>query len=96
MRLVIEIDVGDKCQSTFGLLLGCCATWSIQVMLCFLFSSYSSEQSTKAKTQKELLKTLQELKAHLPSEKRVKGKSSVLTTLKYALKSIKQVKGNKV
>uniref|UniRef100_A0A8U8B1T7 Period circadian protein homolog 2 n=1 Tax=Geospiza parvula TaxID=87175 RepID=A0A8U8B1T7_GEOPR len=54
----------------------------------------SSEQSTKAKTQKELLKTLQELKAHLPSEKRVKGKSSVLTTLKYALKSIKQVKAN--
>uniref|UniRef100_A0A8C0UG57 Period circadian protein homolog 2 n=1 Tax=Cyanistes caeruleus TaxID=156563 RepID=A0A8C0UG57_CYACU len=53
-----------------------------------------SEQSTKAKTQKELLKTLQELKAHLPSEKRVKGKSSVLTTLKYALKSIKQVKAN--
>uniref|UniRef100_A0A8C0UJK8 Period circadian protein homolog 2 n=1 Tax=Cyanistes caeruleus TaxID=156563 RepID=A0A8C0UJK8_CYACU len=31
---------------------------------------------------------------HLPSEKRVKGKSSVLTTLKYALKSIKQVKAN--
>uniref|UniRef100_A0A8C3LPH8 Period circadian protein homolog 2 n=1 Tax=Chrysolophus pictus TaxID=9089 RepID=A0A8C3LPH8_CHRPC len=38
----------------------------------------SSEQSTKAKTQKEL----------------IKGKSSVLTTLKYALKSIKQVKAN--
>uniref|UniRef100_A0A8U8B223 Period circadian protein homolog 2 n=1 Tax=Geospiza parvula TaxID=87175 RepID=A0A8U8B223_GEOPR len=57
-------------------------------------SGCSSEQSTKAKTQKELLKTLQELKAHLPSEKRVKGKSSVLTTLKYALKSIKQVKAN--
>jgi len=43
-----------------------------------------------------LLKTLQELKAHLPSEKRIKGKPSVLTTLKYALKSIKQVKGNQV
>ncbi|XP_064373013.1 period circadian protein homolog 2 [Dromaius novaehollandiae] len=57
-------------------------------------SGCSSEQSTKAKTQKELLKTLQELKAHLPSEKRIKGKSSVLTTLKYALKSIKQVKAN--
>ncbi|KAM9184131.1 period circadian protein homolog 2 [Mergus octosetaceus] len=57
-------------------------------------SGCSSEQSTKAKTQKELLKTLQELKAHLPSEKRVKGKSSILTTLKYALKSIKQVKAN--
>lgn len=62
----------------------------------FSVSSYSSEQSTKAKTQKELLKTLQELKAHLPSEKRIKGKSSVLTTLKYALKSIKQVKGKQV
>uniref|UniRef100_A0A803XWM0 Period circadian protein homolog 2 n=1 Tax=Meleagris gallopavo TaxID=9103 RepID=A0A803XWM0_MELGA len=57
-------------------------------------SGCSSEQSTKAKTQKELLKTLQELKAHLPAEKRIKGKSSVLTTLKYALKSIKQVKAN--
>ncbi|XP_040468856.1 period circadian protein homolog 2 isoform X1 [Falco naumanni] len=57
-------------------------------------SGCSSEQSTKAKTQKELMKTLQELKAHLPSEKRIKGKSSVLTTLKYALKSIKQVKAN--
>uniref|UniRef100_A0A8C3LPG8 Period circadian protein homolog 2 n=1 Tax=Chrysolophus pictus TaxID=9089 RepID=A0A8C3LPG8_CHRPC len=41
-------------------------------------SGCSSEQSTKAKTQKEL----------------IKGKSSVLTTLKYALKSIKQVKAN--
>ncbi|XP_014458372.1 period circadian protein homolog 2 isoform X1 [Alligator mississippiensis] len=57
-------------------------------------SGCSSEQSTKAKTQKELMKTLQELKAHLPSKKRIKGKSSVLTTLKYALKSIKQVKAN--
>uniref|UniRef100_A0A8C3SSJ0 Period circadian protein homolog 2 n=1 Tax=Chelydra serpentina TaxID=8475 RepID=A0A8C3SSJ0_CHESE len=54
----------------------------------------SSEQSTKAKTQKELRKTLQELKARLPPEKRIKGKSSVLATLKYALKSIKQVKAN--
>lgn len=62
---------------------------------CFL-QFYSSEQSTKAKTQKELLKTLQELKAHLPSEKRIKGKSSVLMTLKYALKSIKQVKGKQL
>ncbi|XP_024077382.1 period circadian protein homolog 2 isoform X2 [Terrapene carolina triunguis] len=57
-------------------------------------SGCSSEQSTKAKTQKELRKTLQELKARLPPEKRIKGKSSVLTTLKYALKSIKQVKAN--
>ncbi|XP_039343701.1 period circadian protein homolog 2 isoform X2 [Mauremys reevesii] len=57
-------------------------------------SGCSSEQSTKAKTQKELRKTLQELKARLPPEKRLKGKSSVLATLKYALKSIKQVKAN--
>uniref|UniRef100_A0A8C3XR78 Period circadian protein homolog 2 n=1 Tax=Chelydra serpentina TaxID=8475 RepID=A0A8C3XR78_CHESE len=57
-------------------------------------SGCSSEQSTKAKTQKELRKTLQELKARLPPEKRIKGKSSVLATLKYALKSIKQVKAN--
>uniref|UniRef100_K7F2B9 Period circadian protein homolog 2 n=1 Tax=Pelodiscus sinensis TaxID=13735 RepID=K7F2B9_PELSI len=57
-------------------------------------SGCSSEQSTKAKTQKELRKTLQELKARLPPEKRIKGKSCVLATLKYALKSIKQVKAN--
>ncbi|XP_038271231.1 period circadian protein homolog 2 isoform X2 [Dermochelys coriacea] len=57
-------------------------------------SGCSSEQSTKAKTQQELRKTLQELKARLPPEKRIKGKSSVLATLKYALKSIKQVKAN--
>uniref|UniRef100_A0A8C0GXT0 Period circadian protein homolog 2 n=1 Tax=Chelonoidis abingdonii TaxID=106734 RepID=A0A8C0GXT0_CHEAB len=57
-------------------------------------SGCSSEQSTKAKTQKELRKTLQELKARLPPEKRLKGKSSVLATLKYALKGIKQVKAN--
>ncbi|XP_053895245.1 period circadian protein homolog 2 isoform X2 [Malaclemys terrapin pileata] len=57
-------------------------------------SGCSSEQSTKAKTQKELRKTLQELKARLPPEKRIKGKSSMLTTLKYALKSIQQVKAN--
>lgn len=53
----------------------------------------SSEQSAKAKTQKELLKTLKELKMHLPSEKRSKGKSSTLNTLKYALRCVKQVKG---
>ncbi|XP_067395029.1 period circadian protein homolog 2 isoform X2 [Emydura macquarii macquarii] len=57
-------------------------------------SGCSSEQSTKAKTQKELRKTLQELKARLPLEKRIKGKSSMLATLKYALKSVKQVKAN--
>uniref|UniRef100_A0A7N6AUS4 Period circadian protein homolog 2 n=1 Tax=Anabas testudineus TaxID=64144 RepID=A0A7N6AUS4_ANATE len=54
----------------------------------------SSEQSAKAKTQKELFKTLKELKMHLPSEKRSKGKSSTVNTLKYALRCVKQVKAN--
>lgn len=53
----------------------------------------SSEQSAKAKTQKELFKTLKELKMHLPSEKRSKGKSSTINALKYALRCVKQVKG---
>uniref|UniRef100_A0A671VFS6 Period circadian protein homolog 2 n=1 Tax=Sparus aurata TaxID=8175 RepID=A0A671VFS6_SPAAU len=57
-------------------------------------SGCSSEQSAKAKTQKELFKTLKELKMHLPSEKRSKGKSSTLNTLKYALRCVKQVKAN--
>lgn len=57
------------------------------------FGSCSSEQSAKAKTQKELFKTLKELKMHLPSEKKSKGKSSTVNTLKYALRCIKQVKG---
>uniref|UniRef100_A0A8C7WPA1 Period circadian protein homolog 2 n=1 Tax=Oryzias sinensis TaxID=183150 RepID=A0A8C7WPA1_9TELE len=57
-------------------------------------SGCSSEQSAKAKTQKELFKTLKELKMHLPSEKRNKGKSSTVNTLKYALRCIKQVKAN--
>ncbi|MBN3300653.1 PER2 protein, partial [Amia calva] len=57
-------------------------------------SGCSSEQSAKAKTQKELIKTLKELKMHLPSEKRSKGKSSTLSTLKYALRCVKQVKAN--
>ncbi|XP_066476293.1 period circadian protein homolog 2 [Tiliqua scincoides] len=54
----------------------------------------SSELSPKSKTQKELIKTLQELKGHLPPDKKIKGKSSILATLKYALRSIKQVKAN--
>uniref|UniRef100_A0A674NLF1 Period circadian protein homolog 2 n=1 Tax=Takifugu rubripes TaxID=31033 RepID=A0A674NLF1_TAKRU len=57
-------------------------------------SGCSSEQSAKAKTQKELFKTLKELKMHLPSEKRSKGKSSTINTLKYALRCVKQVKAN--
>ncbi|XP_069053461.1 period circadian protein homolog 2 isoform X1 [Lepisosteus oculatus] len=57
-------------------------------------SGCSSEQSAKAKTQKELIKTLKELKVHLPPENRSKGKSSTLSTLKYALRCVKQVKAN--
>uniref|UniRef100_A0A3Q3W2Q7 Period circadian protein homolog 2 n=1 Tax=Mola mola TaxID=94237 RepID=A0A3Q3W2Q7_MOLML len=57
-------------------------------------SGCSSEQSAKAKTQKELFKTLKELKMNLPLEKRSKAKSSTINTLKYALRCVKQVKAN--
>ncbi|KAJ8389590.1 hypothetical protein AAFF_G00118270 [Aldrovandia affinis] len=58
-------------------------------------SGCSSEESAKAKTQKELIKTLKELKRHLPPEKRHKGnKSSTLNALKYALRCVKQVEAN--
>ncbi|XP_051855393.1 period circadian protein homolog 2 isoform X2 [Antechinus flavipes] len=57
-------------------------------------TSGCSEQSAKAKTQKELIKTLKELKGHLPPDRKTKGKSSTLATLKYALRSIKQIKAN--
>uniref|UniRef100_A0A672MX09 Period circadian protein homolog 2 n=1 Tax=Sinocyclocheilus grahami TaxID=75366 RepID=A0A672MX09_SINGR len=58
-------------------------------------SGCSSEESAKAKTQKELIKTLKELKLHLPSEKRNKGsKSTTLNTLKYALRCVRQVEAN--
>ncbi|XP_027996534.2 period circadian protein homolog 2 [Eptesicus fuscus] len=57
-------------------------------------SGCSSEQSAKANTHKELIRTLKELKVHLPSDKKAKGKASTLATLKYALRSVKQVKAN--
>ncbi|XP_052404132.1 period circadian protein homolog 2-like isoform X1 [Carassius gibelio] len=58
-------------------------------------SGCSSEESAKAKTQKELLKTLKELRLHLPPEKRNKGsKSTTLSTLKYALRCVRQVEAN--
>ncbi|KAL2098125.1 hypothetical protein ACEWY4_007332 [Coilia grayii] len=58
-------------------------------------SGCSSEEPAKAKTQKELIKTLKELKMHLPAEKRNKGnKSTTLNTLKYALRCVKQVEAN--
>ncbi|KAM8849852.1 period circadian protein homolog 2 isoform 2-T3 [Spinachia spinachia] len=57
-------------------------------------SGCSSQESAKAKNQKEMLKTLKELKLHLPSEKRHNSKSSTLNTLKYALRCVKQVEAN--
>lgn len=54
----------------------------------------SSQESAKAKTQKEVIKTLKELKRHLPPEKRHNNKSTTLNTLKYALRCVKQVEGN--
>ncbi|CAM4556838.1 unnamed protein product [Leuciscus chuanchicus] len=57
-------------------------------------SGCSSEESAKAKTQKELFKSLKELKYHLPPDKRSKGRASTLHTLRYALRCIKQVKAN--
>lgn len=57
-------------------------------------SGCSSEQSAKADSHKELIKTLKELKVHLPADRRAKGKASTLATLKYALRSVKQVKAS--
>ncbi|XP_035384032.1 period circadian protein homolog 2-like isoform X2 [Electrophorus electricus] len=57
-------------------------------------SGCSSELSAKAKTQKELFKTLKELKLRLPAEKRRGGRASTLHTLRYALRCVKQVKAN--
>ncbi|KAM3932121.1 period circadian protein homolog 2 isoform 2-T3 [Leptodactylus fuscus] len=53
-----------------------------------------SEQPAKAKTQKELLKILKELRSYLPPEKRLRGKSSTTASLRYALHCIQQVKAN--
>ncbi|XP_023577846.1 period circadian protein homolog 2 isoform X2 [Octodon degus] len=53
-----------------------------------------SKESAKADTHRELMKTLRELKVHLPADKKAKGKASTLATLKYALRSVKQVKAN--
>lgn len=52
-----------------------------------------SEQSARADTHEELIKTLKELKVHLPADKKARGKASTLATLKYALQSVKQVRG---
>ncbi|KAM9719499.1 period circadian protein homolog 2 isoform 2-T2 [Menidia menidia] len=57
-------------------------------------SGCSSQESAKAKTQKEVLKILKELKLHLPAEKKHNHTSSTLNTLKYALRCVKQVEAN--
>ncbi|XP_041849305.1 period circadian protein homolog 2 isoform X2 [Melanotaenia boesemani] len=57
-------------------------------------SGCSSQESAKAKTQKEVLKILKELKLHLPAEKKHDNKSTTLNTLKYALRCVKQVEAN--
>ncbi|XP_065773241.1 period circadian protein homolog 2 [Muntiacus reevesi] len=57
-------------------------------------SGCSSQQCTKADAHKELIKTLKELKVHLPADRKAKGKASTLATLKYALRSVKQVKAS--
>uniref|UniRef100_A0A3B4AJ51 Period circadian protein homolog 2 n=1 Tax=Periophthalmus magnuspinnatus TaxID=409849 RepID=A0A3B4AJ51_9GOBI len=57
-------------------------------------SGCSSQESAKAKTQRGDIKTLKELKRHLPTEKRHNNKSSTLNTLKYALRCVKQVEAN--
>lgn len=57
-------------------------------------SGCSSEQSTKADAHRALIKTLKELKVHLPADRKPKGKASTLATLKYALRSVKQVKAS--
>lgn len=56
----------------------------------------SSQESAKAKTQKEVIKTLKELKLHLPAEKRHNNKSTTLNSLKYALRCVKQVEGKEL
>lgn len=66
----------------------CCA--------CLPLCPCSSQESAKAKTQKEVIKTLKELKLHLPPEKRHNNKSTTLNTLKYALRCVKQVEGKVV
>ncbi|XP_061588287.1 period circadian protein homolog 2 isoform X2 [Cololabis saira] len=57
-------------------------------------SGCSSQESAKAKTQKEVIKTLKELKRHLPAEKKQNNKSTTLNTLKYALRCVKQVEAS--
>ncbi|XP_077085635.1 period circadian protein homolog 1b isoform X2 [Siphateles boraxobius] len=57
-------------------------------------SGCSSDQSARVQTQKELMRALNELKIRLPPERKMKGRSSTLNALKYALSCVRQVKAN--
>ncbi|XP_032421488.1 period circadian protein homolog 2 isoform X3 [Xiphophorus hellerii] len=57
-------------------------------------SGCSSQESAKAKNQKEVIKTLKELKLHVPADKQHNSKSTTLSALKYALRCVKQVEAN--
>ncbi|KAM4728951.1 period circadian protein homolog 2 isoform 2-T3 [Anableps anableps] len=57
-------------------------------------SGCSSQESAKAKNQKEVIKTLKELKLHVPTDKQHNSKSTTLSALKYALRCVKQVEAN--
>ncbi|XP_066878054.1 period circadian protein homolog 1 isoform X3 [Kogia breviceps] len=57
-------------------------------------SGCSSEQSARARTQKELMTALRELKLRLPPARKGKGRSGTLATLQYALACVKQVQAN--
>lgn len=58
-------------------------------------SGCSSDQSARLQTQKELMKSIKELKLRLPAERKTKGHSSTLNALKYALQCVRQVRANK-
>ncbi|MEQ2290125.1 hypothetical protein AMECASPLE_000300 [Ameca splendens] len=57
-------------------------------------SGCSSQESAKAKNQKEVIKTLKELKLHVPADKKQNCKSTTLSALKHALRCVKQVEAN--
>ncbi|MED6260639.1 hypothetical protein ATANTOWER_025002 [Ataeniobius toweri] len=58
-------------------------------------SGWSSDQSARLQTQKDLMKAIKELKLRLPAERKAKGHSSTLSALKYALQCVRQVRANK-
>lgn len=58
-------------------------------------SGCSSNQSARIQSQKELMRALHELKIRMPPERKMKGRSSTLNALKYALNCVKQVKGER-